>query len=80
MELCSVLCASLDGRGEWGRTDTCICMSESIYCLLETTTTLLISYILIKIKSLKYGEKNNNSIQMTKKKKIANMKRAEVNY
>ena len=66
MELCSMLCANLDGRGEWGRTDTCRYRAESIYCLLETTTTLLISYTLIKIKSLKYGGKNKN-IQMTKK-------------
>ena len=48
--------------------DTCICMAESIYYLLETTTTLLISYTLIKIKSLKYGGKNKN-IPMTKKRK-----------
>ena len=25
-ELCSMLCGSLDGRGVWGRMDTCICM------------------------------------------------------
>ena len=24
MELCSMLCGSLDGRGFWGRMDTCI--------------------------------------------------------
>ena len=31
-ELCSMLCGSLDGRGVWGRIDTCISMAESL-CL-----------------------------------------------
>ena len=31
-ELCSMLCGSLDGRGVWGRIDTCIWMAESL-CL-----------------------------------------------
>ena len=44
MELCSMLCASLDGRGVWGRMDTCICMAESFWCSPKTITTLLISY------------------------------------
>ena len=26
LELCSVLCASLGGRGVWGKMDTCMCM------------------------------------------------------
>ena len=26
MELCSVLCGSLEGRGIWGRMDTCTCV------------------------------------------------------
>ena len=43
-ELCSVLCSSLDGRGVWGRMDTCICMAESLCCSFETITKLLISY------------------------------------
>ena len=43
-ELCSVKCGSLDGRGVWGRIDTCICMAESLCCPPETITTLLISY------------------------------------
>ena len=30
MELYSILCGSLDGRGVWGRMDTYICMSESL--------------------------------------------------
>ena len=44
MELCSMSCASLDGRGVWGRMDTCMCITESLHCSLETVTTLLISY------------------------------------
>ena len=35
-ELCSVFFASLDGRGFWGRMDTCIRMAESLHCLPET--------------------------------------------
>ena len=48
MELCSMLCAWLDGRGCWGRMDTCICMAESLCCSPETTTALLIGYALIQ--------------------------------
>ena len=44
MELCSMLRGSLGWRGVWGRMDTHICMSESLYCLPETITILLISY------------------------------------
>ena len=43
-ELCSVLGGSLDGRGVWGRMDTCICMAESICYAPETITTLLAGY------------------------------------
>ena len=43
-DLCSVLCASLDGRGVRGRMDTSICMTESLHCSRETITTLLIGY------------------------------------
>ena len=44
MELCSMSCSSLDGRGIWGRTDTFICMAESLCFPPETITTLFISY------------------------------------
>ena len=37
--------------------DICICMAEYLHCSLETTTTLLIGYNPIKLKSLKF-EKN----------------------
>ena len=36
MKLCLMLCGSLDGRGVWGRTNTCICMAESLHCSPET--------------------------------------------
>ena len=42
-EFCSMLCGSLDGKGVWERTDTCICMAESLCCVPETVT-LSISY------------------------------------
>ena len=35
---------SLDGRGVWGRMDTCICMAEFLCYWPETSTTLLIGY------------------------------------
>ena len=44
MELCSVLCGSLDGRGVRGRMDTCIFMAESLHCSPETITTSLTGY------------------------------------
>ena len=43
MELCSMLCASLDKRGIRGRMDTCVCMAESLHCSNENIT-LLIGY------------------------------------
>ena len=43
-ELCSMLHGNLDGRGIWGRMDTCICMVESLCCPSKTITILLISY------------------------------------
>ena len=42
-ELCLMLCGSLDGRGVWERTDTCIHMAESPQCLPQIATTWLIS-------------------------------------
>ena len=43
-ELCSVLCGSLDGRGAWGRLDTCACVAEPLCCLPGTITALVISH------------------------------------
>ena len=44
MELCSMLCGSLDERGVWGRVDTCMCMAEYLHSEPETSTALLIRY------------------------------------
>ena len=46
---------SLDGRGVWGRMDTCvyIYMAESLDWAPETITTLLIGYTPKKNKKLK---------------------------
>ena len=66
MELCSMLCASLDGTGVWGRMDTCIYMAESLQCSPETITTLLIGYTLIQNKK-KIKNWQNNSVYLTKK-------------
>ena len=51
MELCSMLCGSLNGIGDWGRMDTYTYMAESLCCPPKTVTTLLISYTSIQIKS-----------------------------
>ena len=44
MELCSMLCAKLHGRGVWGRMDTGTRKAESLHCSPETITALLIGY------------------------------------
>ena len=53
MELCSMLCGSLNGRGVCRRMYICICTAESFRCPPETTTTLLISYIPTQNKKFK---------------------------
>ena len=42
-ELCSMLCGSLDGRGIWGRMETCIRTAESLRCSPETTIKLFVN-------------------------------------
>ena len=59
MELCSVLCASLDGKGVWRRMDTCIWMAEFLHCSPETITTLFIGYIPMQNKKFKVWGKNS---------------------
>ena len=49
-ELCSMLCGSLDGKGVWGTMGPCICMAESLCCLPETITSLVIGYTPIQNK------------------------------
>ena len=63
-----MLCGSLDGWGVWGRMDTRIRVAESLHCLPETVTVLLISYTPIQNKKLKneteaFGE--NENLQFT---------------
>ena len=41
---CLRSCGSLDGRGIWGRMDTCTRMPESFSYPSETITTLLVGY------------------------------------
>ena len=41
VKLCSMLSGSLDGKGAWGRMDTCLCMAESLHFSPETITALL---------------------------------------
>ena len=48
-----MLCGSLDGRGVWERTDTCMGMTEQLCYARETITILLISYTPIQNKKLK---------------------------
>ena len=64
MELCSMLCASLDGRGVWGRMDACICMPESLRYSPETTTTLLTGYTPIQNKNFKVKTTTNNKTNL----------------
>ena len=59
MELWSMLGGSLDGKGVWGRMDTCTSMAESLYCSPETTTTLFISYTPTQSKT--FEEKRNGA-------------------
>ena len=40
-----MLYGSLDGRGVWGRMDTCICIAESLLCSQGTITTLLLNWL-----------------------------------
>ena len=58
MEVWSMLCGNLDGRGVGGEMDTCICMTESLRYLPETVITLLISYSLIQNKKFKRIKKS----------------------
>ena len=44
-----MLSGSLDGRGVFGKMETCMCMAESLCWPPEAVTTLLISYNPIKL-------------------------------
>ena len=43
MDLFSILCGSLDGRGDWGRMDPCLRTAESLCSLPETITELFVN-------------------------------------
>ena len=45
VELCSILCGSLDGREVWREMDTRICMAGSLHCSPETITTLFVNQL-----------------------------------
>ena len=57
-----MLCGGLGERRVGGRMDTCVCMAESLCCLPETVTTLLIGYIPIQNK--KFKKKKNPFLLM----------------
>ena len=39
-----MLCGSLDGKGVWGRMNTCVYVAESLHRTPERVTKLLISF------------------------------------
>ena len=57
MGLCTMLCGSQNGRGVWGRMETCICLLESLHCSSETLATLLIGYAPMQNKNFFKNEK-----------------------
>ena len=63
-ELCSMIRGSLDGRGVWGRMDTCVCMTESLCCSPETISIVNRPYTSIQ----KNNKKNFFLIKITKVK------------
>ena len=66
MELCSMLCANLDGMG-LGEMDTHTCMAEFPHCSPETITTLLIGNTPVQ-----------NVLGRKKKENIPKKKRVEI--
>ena len=59
MELCSMMCGSLDGRGVQGRMDIFVCVAESFHRSSETITTLLIGYPQYKRKTREKKKKKS---------------------
>ena len=49
----SAQCCVAAWMGVWGRTDACLCMTESLFSSPEAITTLLIGYTPIQNKKLK---------------------------
>ena len=44
-----MLCGNLDGRGVWGRMDTCIRMAETLRCSPEAITTLFVNWLIVVV-------------------------------
>ena len=42
-----MICGSLDGRGLWGRMDTCVYMAESLFWPSESITMLSIICVIV---------------------------------
>ena len=61
MELCSMLCGSPNGRGVWGRMDTCICMAEFTTHLKLSQRCLLVSYTSLQNKKFKKAKKKKET-------------------
>ena len=67
MELCSMLCGSPDGRGVWGRMDTCICMAEFTIHLKLSQRCLLVSYTSLQNKKFKNAKKKKKKKLLTQR-------------
>ena len=51
-ERCSKFCSNLNGKRIWKRTDTCVCITESLCCTPEMNT-FLVNHIPVWHKNLK---------------------------
>ena len=58
-----MLCGSLDGKGVWGRMDTCVCVAELLRSSPETITALLIGYAPAQNEKLKRKSKQASKSQ-----------------
>ena len=65
MELCSMLCGKLYGRGFSRRLDACICMAKSLHSPPEAITTLLIGHTTIQNKKLNQKKKREREREPT---------------
>ena len=72
MELCSMLCASLDRRGLGRKTDTCIWMAESHHCSPKTITTLLTGIPQYKMFLVLKNKIKNKILKINKQRKKEN--------
>ena len=68
-----MFCGSLDGRGVWGRMDTCISVAESLHCPPEIVTTLFSGYTPIQNKKLKKTNKQVWRLGTTVYRQFINM-------